>query len=285
MPGRVASFWPSPGTHSNGVLAPTMNSMPAGRKQPGPPPGGLDALAALGEPTRRALYGFVVAQDRPVSRDEAAAATGTKRATATFHLERLVDDGLLEARFARVSGRTGPGAGRTAKLYERAARQFAVSLPPRQYEIAGEVLASALELLQCRAAPAGEAVAQAASQAGRQLTAGSTDLAELLSSVGLRAEAGSRGVHSPGQLPIPRTGRPPSRPGLHDEPAPARRPPWRTRQRRAGAARPGRGALLRHDRPALRPRCGPRPRHAALCWPRPRHPALAGPGPATPRSR
>ena len=193
MPGRVASFWPSPGTHSNGGLAPTMNGMPAGRKQPGPPPGGLDALAALGEPTRRALYGFVVAQDRPVSRDEAAAATGTKRATATFHLERLVDEGLLEARLARVSGRTGPGAGRTAKLYARAARQFAVSLPPRQYEIAGEVLASALELLQCRAAPAGEAVAQAAGQAGRQLAAGSTDLAELLSRSGYEPRQGPGG--------------------------------------------------------------------------------------------
>jgi predicted ArsR family transcriptional regulator len=193
MPGRVASFWPSPGTHSNGALAPTMNGIPADRKEPGLPPGSLDALAALGEPTRRALYGFVVAQDRPVSRDEAAAATGTKRATATFHLERLVDDGLLEARFARLSGRTGPGAGRTAKLYARAARQFAVSLPPRRYEIAGEVLASALELLQCQAAPAGEAVAEAASQAGRQLAAGGTDLAELLGRSGYEPRQGPGG--------------------------------------------------------------------------------------------
>jgi predicted ArsR family transcriptional regulator len=156
-----------------------MSAMPAGRNEPGPAPG-VEALASLGEPTRRALYGFVAAQDRPVSRDEAAAATGIKRATATFHLERLVDDGLLEARFARLSGRTGPGAGRTAKLYARAARQFAVSLPPRRYEIAGEVLASALELLQCQATPADEAVARAAGQAGRQLAAGATDLAELL---------------------------------------------------------------------------------------------------------
>ena len=74
--------------------------------QPDSGPSGLDALAALGEPTRRALYAYVVAQNRAVSRDEAASATGTKRATAAFHLERLVDDGLLEARFARVSGRS-----------------------------------------------------------------------------------------------------------------------------------------------------------------------------------
>lgn len=161
-----------------------MSGMPAGQNEPGAAPGGLDALAALGEPTRRALYGFVAAQDRPVSRDEAAAATGTKRATATFHLERLVDDGLLEARFARLSGRTGPGAGRTAKLYARAPRQFAVSLPPRRYEIAGEVLASAVELLRGQAAPADEAVAEAAGQVGRQIATSGADLTELLSRSG-----------------------------------------------------------------------------------------------------
>jgi predicted ArsR family transcriptional regulator len=173
-----------------------MSGMPAGRKEPGPAPGGLDALAALGEPTRRALYGFVAAQDRPVSRDEAAAATGTKRATATFHLERLVEDGLLEARFARLSGRTGPGAGRTAKLYARAPRQFAVSLPPRRYEIAGEVLAGALELLQRQATPADEAVAQAAGLAGRQIAAGGTDLTELLGRSGYEPRYGPGGcVH------------------------------------------------------------------------------------------
>ena len=149
--------------------------------QPGPEPSGLDALAALGEPTRRALYAYVVAQDRAVSREEAASATSTKRATAAFHLDRLVDDGLLEARFARVSGRTGPGAGRTAKLYARARRQVAVSLPPRRYEIAAEVLASALEAAERQAAPVGEAVAQAAGQAGRQIATGGAGLADALS--------------------------------------------------------------------------------------------------------
>jgi len=174
-----------------------MSGMPAGRKEagpgPDPGPGGLDALAALGEPTRRALYRFVAAQDRPVSRDEAAAATGTKRATATFHLERLVDDGLLEAGFARVSGRSGPGAGRTAKLYARAPRQFAVSLPPRRYEIAGEVLAAALERAQHEATPAGAAVEEAAVRAGRQLAACGTDLAELLGRSGYEPRHGPGG--------------------------------------------------------------------------------------------
>jgi len=173
-----------------------MSGMPAGPKGEDPAPTGLDALAALGEPTRRALYRYVTAQDRPVSRDEAAAATGTKRATATFHLERLVCDGLLEARFARVSGRSGPGAGRTAKLYARARRQFAVSLPPRRYEIAGEVLAAALECAQHQATPVEAAVEAAAGQAGRQLAATGTDLAELLSRYGYEPRQGPGGsVH------------------------------------------------------------------------------------------
>ena len=152
--------------------------------QPAPGPSGLDALAALGEPTRRALYDYIVAQDRAVSRDEAATATGTKRATAAFHLERLVDDGLLEARFARMTGRTGPGAGRTAKLYARARRQIAVSLPPRRYEIAAEVLAGALEAAEREAAPVSDAVARAADRAGRRIATGGADLAEVLTRSG-----------------------------------------------------------------------------------------------------
>jgi predicted ArsR family transcriptional regulator len=162
-----------------------------------PDPGSsLDAVAALGEPTRRALYAYVAAQDRPVSRDEAAGATGTKRSTATFHLERLVGDGLLETRFARLSGRTGPGAGRTAKLYARARRQIAVSLPPRRYELAGEILASALEQAQQGTAGVGDAVANAAEQAGRRAAAEGTGLADVLSLAGYEPRRGPGGeVH------------------------------------------------------------------------------------------
>jgi predicted ArsR family transcriptional regulator len=144
----------------------------------------LCALAALGEPARRALYAYVTTQGRPVSRDEAAGATGMRRATAAFHLERLVEDGLLEAGFARLSGRTGPGAGRTAKLYSRAHRQIDVSLPPRRYAVAGDILATAVEEAQRRSVPVGEAVTQAAEQAGRQMAAGAAGLADLLASFG-----------------------------------------------------------------------------------------------------
>ena len=103
------------------------------------------AVAALAEPTRRRLYDHVVRQSAPVSRDEAAAALGVPRGTTAFHLDRLVADGLLDAHYERRTGRSGPGAGRPAKLYRRAACSVAVSLPERRYDLAGELLAGALE--------------------------------------------------------------------------------------------------------------------------------------------
>jgi predicted ArsR family transcriptional regulator len=142
------------------------------------------ALAALGDPARRKLYDYVTAQPRPVSRDEAAAATGIKRPTAAFHLDRLVECGLLETLFARLSGRTGPGAGRTAKLYTRSRCQFDVSLPPRRYQVAGDIFASALVEVQRSSGPASDAVARAAERAGEQLAGGGTDLASALAGAG-----------------------------------------------------------------------------------------------------
>src|SRR3954453_6122697 len=112
--------------------------------------GQVAAVGALADPARRALYRFVSAAENPVSRDQAAAGVGLARHTVKFHLDRLVDDGLLEAEDRRLSGRRGPGAGRPAKLYRRAARQFAVTLPERHYDLAGRVLAAAVESAAAR---------------------------------------------------------------------------------------------------------------------------------------
>ena len=103
------------------------------------------SLGSLADPSRRALYEFVSGQAEPVGRDEAAAAAGLGRPLAAYHLDRMVEDGLLEVSFARRTGRTGPGAGRPAKLYRRAAREFTISLPPRNYELAARIFAEAVE--------------------------------------------------------------------------------------------------------------------------------------------
>ena len=102
------------------------------------------AVAALNDPTRLALYRFVVGSARLVSRDEAAEAVGIRREMAAFHLDRLANEGLLDVQFRRLSGRHGPGAGRPAKLYRRSARKVQVTLPQRRNELAARLLAEAL---------------------------------------------------------------------------------------------------------------------------------------------
>ncbi len=103
----------------------------------------LGVVASLAEPMRRALYEFVVDAARPVSRDEAADALGVSRQVAAYHLNRLVDDGLLQFEFRRLKGRDGPGAGRPSKLYYRSDQVFDVSIPPRRYELAARILLEA----------------------------------------------------------------------------------------------------------------------------------------------
>jgi predicted ArsR family transcriptional regulator len=105
----------------------------------------IASIAALNDPVRLKLYRYVAAQGRDVDRAEAAKALGISRSLATFHLEKLTEQGLLETTYRRLTGRTGPGAGRTAKLYRRSARRFTVSLPPRDYEVAARVLAQAIQ--------------------------------------------------------------------------------------------------------------------------------------------
>ena len=102
------------------------------------------AVAALAEPTRRRLYDHVARAPEPVGRDEVAVALGVPRATVAFHLDRLVDDGLLDVHYRRRTGRSGPGAGRPAKLYRRSEHSVAVSLPERHYDLAGDLLAGAV---------------------------------------------------------------------------------------------------------------------------------------------
>ncbi|GAA1172354.1 helix-turn-helix domain-containing protein [Ornithinimicrobium humiphilum] len=99
-------------------------------------------IGALAEPTRRRLYDYVVAQPGPVGREQAARELDLPLHTVSFHLDRLVRDELLEVEYRRLGQRTGPGSGRPSKLYRRAAREVAVSLPPRRYDLVGEVLAA-----------------------------------------------------------------------------------------------------------------------------------------------
>src|SRR5690242_5984066 len=130
----------------------------------------ISVIAVLDDPVRRRLYDYVAAQGSGVSRTEAAAAAGIGRTLAAFHLDRLAEAGLVEVEFARPGGRSGPGAGRPAKLYRRAVAEHEVSVPPRDYRAAAELLAEVVDVtgaepeLQRAALSRGAAAGRAARQ-------------------------------------------------------------------------------------------------------------------------
>ncbi|GAA2670945.1 helix-turn-helix transcriptional regulator [Actinoplanes palleronii] len=138
----------------------------------------LDALTALADGVRRQAYRVVADGTAPVGRDEVAEALGIGRTLAAFHLDKLVTAGLLETSYARRSGKTGPGAGRPAKLYRATVTEHAVSVPPRSYRTAAELLAEAIEL-----AGAEDELHRVAERHGRQATA-CADAQELLAGHG-----------------------------------------------------------------------------------------------------
>ena len=133
----------------------------------------VSGVAALAEPVRRRLYDVVVAGGAPIGREEAAARAGVPVHTAKFHLDRLVDEGLLEVEFRRLTGRTGPGAGRPAKLYRRGLREISVSLPPRQYDLLSRILANAVAAAGGVDEPVAEIARRIAHGEGESLGAGS----------------------------------------------------------------------------------------------------------------
>jgi len=153
----------------------------------------LEVVALLTDPVRRSAYQVVVdAGAESVGRDEVAAALGVGRTLAAFHLDKLVDAGLLEVSFARRTGRSGPGAGRPAKLYRRASGEHVVSVPPRSYLSAAELLAEAVER-----SGADEAAYQVARRHGREVAAAAGSGAgavEVLTARGYEPEADDSAV-------------------------------------------------------------------------------------------
>jgi predicted ArsR family transcriptional regulator len=130
----------------------------------------VSSIGTLADATRRALYEHVAAQPEPVSRESAANAVGIAPHMARFHLDKLVEAGLLETEFRRLTGRSGPGAGRPSKLYRRVSQIISVSLPERRYDLVGHLLASAIERASDGTA-LDEAVAEVAHDEGREIAA------------------------------------------------------------------------------------------------------------------
>jgi predicted ArsR family transcriptional regulator len=125
------------------------------------------AIGALADPVRRRLYDVVSAHDDGVGREEAARSAEVPLHVARFHLDKLVEAGLLTVDRRRLTGRTGPGAGRPANVYRRVAGEVAVSLPDREYDLVGHVLAAGVER-SLDGADLADALAEEARSAGRR---------------------------------------------------------------------------------------------------------------------
>src|SRR5256885_14347222 len=122
----------------------------------------ISGIAALDQPLRRQLYRVLSERGGWVTRDEASDAVSVPRSVAAFHLDKLVDAGVVEVMFERISGRTGPGAGRPSKLYRRGTRGVAASIPERRYDLARALLARAIAEAQRTRAAIAEAPTAAA---------------------------------------------------------------------------------------------------------------------------
>lgn len=157
-----------------------MNDRSGARADAAPLPERVEAVTALADPTRLAVYTYVSRSAEPVSRDTVADAHGLSRSTAAFHLERLAAAGLLDVEYRRTNGRSGPGSGRPTKLYRRAGGEVLVSVPQRHYDLAGDLLAGAVERSAETGTPVRDALHELAEAEGRSQGAVATSLPEAL---------------------------------------------------------------------------------------------------------
>ncbi|MCP2047428.1 UNVERIFIED_ORG: putative ArsR family transcriptional regulator [Paenarthrobacter nicotinovorans] len=127
----------------------------------------IAAVATLGDSHRRRLFEYVLRAGQPVGRDEAASAMDLPRSTASFHLDRLVREGLLSVQFRKPAHKTGPGSGRPAKLYSPELQEVTVSIPERQYDLAGHLMAEAISRSTAQGVPVDAVLGEVAADRGR----------------------------------------------------------------------------------------------------------------------
>jgi predicted ArsR family transcriptional regulator len=128
----------------------------------------LRALAALDEPTRRALYDVVRTAEAPVTRETAAEAVGISRKLAAFHLDKLTEATLLVAAY-ETTARTRQ-FGRPPKAYRRAPEELHISIPERHPEVLARLLLEAVTAARAGETPT-DAALRVAYESGQRLGA------------------------------------------------------------------------------------------------------------------
>ncbi|MGW0819138.1 helix-turn-helix transcriptional regulator [Streptomyces viridiviolaceus] len=126
----------------------------------------IESVSVLSEESRRQMFAFIRRARRPVTRDEAAASVGISRKLAAFHLDKLVDAGLLRARYGAPGGVRK--VGRQPKVYEPTDADIRVSIPDRRHELLADLFLQAI-VTEGEDETAAEAAVRAARQRGREL--------------------------------------------------------------------------------------------------------------------
>lgn len=148
-------------------------------------------LRTLNDPVRRGMYDFISKRAEPVGRDVVAAEAQIGRTLAAYHLDKLAAAGLLDVSYARPAGRSGPGAGRPAKLYALAKEEISVTIPPRNYQLLGGLLAAAAGMDDSGVVH--RALLKAARQQGIELGLATGDTEATLGKIGYEPQRESNG--------------------------------------------------------------------------------------------
>lgn len=157
------------------------------------PTQGPDA-ASLADPVRRSLYQALIRSPVPMSRDQLVRKLNLAPSTASFHLERMVRDGFLETESKKLGPKSGPGSGRPTKLYRPAFDEVHLSFPAREYELAGRLMASAIETSVQTGEPVAEALRAVAYAEGQRLGLLAGNVEKALSDNGFEPEADAEGL-------------------------------------------------------------------------------------------
>lgn len=138
----------------------------AANGNPAPVDPAITAAAALADDLRRGMYAYIRTCRRPVTRDEAATAVGISRKLAAFHLDKLVDAGLL--RVPDLPAGDTHRVGRRPKTYLPVDTDLRLSIPPRHHDLLADLLLDAV-LDETAAEPARDAALRLAREHGATL--------------------------------------------------------------------------------------------------------------------
>lgn len=148
----------------------------------------LQDIATVADPLRASIYELVTRSRESVGRDEVARELGLARHAAAFQLDRLAEQGLLTVEFRRLNGATGPGSGRPSKVYRATRTEISASVPQREYTVAADIMAEAIDASRADGRSMDEHLVEAARETGRRLAAGQADVHAFLASSGYRPE-------------------------------------------------------------------------------------------------